>query len=126
MGKKATKATKKFAAKGHLKKQIQTRQKHQQIKRKLQGRNARKATKNTHNDNDDDEGQGEDASVTKKGKRWSPSSALKIYMVWLWSSAGKGMTVDDFLGGGFMDAADSEGEDEEEVCMSWFVALHSK
>jgi nucleolar complex protein 2 len=42
MGKKPAKATKKIAAKGQLKKAIQTRHKHQQIKRKVQNRKAGK------------------------------------------------------------------------------------
>jgi nucleolar complex protein 2 len=35
---RATKATKKYAASGQLKKSIQARHKHQQIKKKIQGR----------------------------------------------------------------------------------------
>lgn len=38
MGKKATKATRKFAASGQLKKTIQQRRKHQDIQRKVQRR----------------------------------------------------------------------------------------
>lgn len=38
MGRGATKATKKYAASGQLKKSIQARHKHQQIKKKIQGR----------------------------------------------------------------------------------------
>lgn len=67
MGKKATKATKKFAASGQLKKQIQSRHKHQQIKKKVQGRRAGKPTKVEQNDDSNDEG--EDVPVQKKGKR---------------------------------------------------------
>lgn len=40
MGKKATKATRKFAASGQLKKTIQQRRKHQDIKRKAERRKA--------------------------------------------------------------------------------------
>lgn len=38
MGKKAPKSARKFAAAGHLKKTIGDRRKHQQVKKKLQGR----------------------------------------------------------------------------------------
>ena len=45
MGKKATKATRKFAASGQLKKTIQQRRKHQDIKRKAERRKASKKGK---------------------------------------------------------------------------------
>jgi len=45
MGKKASKATKKFAASGQLKKTIQARHKAQQIKKKIQGRRGNKGGK---------------------------------------------------------------------------------
>ena len=38
MGKKATKASRKYAASGQLKKEIQSRKKHQQIKRNIERR----------------------------------------------------------------------------------------
>jgi hypothetical protein len=42
MGKKAAKATRKFAASGQLKKTIQARKKHQEIRKKTQGKQKRK------------------------------------------------------------------------------------
>ena len=45
MGKKATKATRKFAASGQLKKTIQQRRKHQDIKRKAERRKGSKKGK---------------------------------------------------------------------------------
>jgi nucleolar complex protein 2 len=49
MKKKANKATRKFAAKGQLKKTIQTRQKHQQFKKKVQGRRGKGFGRRTEN-----------------------------------------------------------------------------
>ena len=45
MGKKATKATRKFAASGQLKKTIQQRRKHQDIKRKAERRKTNSSQK---------------------------------------------------------------------------------
>lgn len=42
---RATKATKKYAASGQLKKSIQARHKHQQIKKKIQGRKGKQKHK---------------------------------------------------------------------------------
>jgi nucleolar complex protein 2 len=71
MGKKATKATKKFAASGQLKKQIQTRHKQQQIKRKVQGRRGGKGTKGAVTRDEGSSGEeDEEHPVKKKGKRW--------------------------------------------------------
>ncbi|KAF8890669.1 Noc2-domain-containing protein [Infundibulicybe gibba] len=65
MGKKATKATKKFASSGQLKKTIQARHKHQQIKKRSQNRKGAKAEKaSSHNretDMDQDEASDLDA-----------------------------------------------------------------
>ena len=57
MGKKATKATRKFAASGQLKKTIQQRRKHQDIKRKAERRKTNKKGKgpNTAHEKEDDE-----------------------------------------------------------------------
>ncbi|PSS34248.1 hypothetical protein PHLCEN_2v1714 [Hermanssonia centrifuga] len=91
MGKKATKATRKFAASGQLKKTIQQRRKHQDIKRKTERRKVGKRGKGGQTNNDDEaDDEGEEVGKTN-GKF-------------------KGMSVDDFLGGGFMD-----GEDDEDV-----------
>ena len=45
MGKKASKATRKFASSGQLKKVIQARHKHQQIRKRTQGRRGTKSGK---------------------------------------------------------------------------------
>lgn len=54
MGKKATKATRKFAASGQLKKTIQQRRKHQDIRRKVERRNATKKGKGKEKQVDED------------------------------------------------------------------------
>lgn len=45
MGKRASKATKKFASSGQLKKVIQARHKHQQIRKRTQGKRGAKDVK---------------------------------------------------------------------------------
>jgi nucleolar complex protein 2 len=58
MGKKATKATRKFAASGQLQKTIQQRRKHQDIKRKAERRKTNKKGKGretAYNEADDEE-----------------------------------------------------------------------
>ncbi|KAJ7619529.1 Noc2-domain-containing protein [Roridomyces roridus] len=108
MGKKAPKSMKKFAASGRLKKTIESRKKHQEIKKKISGRRSggkgNKGTKDSRpvaakpHHGDDEEEDEEDAPPTK-GKA---------------SKKGK-MTVDDFLGGNFMDDSDEEVEDDEDM-----------
>ncbi|KAJ7260970.1 Noc2p family-domain-containing protein [Mycena haematopus] len=95
MGKKAAKSMKKFASSGQLKKTIDARRKHQQIKKKNSSKksahDAKKGKQKPGVAREDEEEEGESAPV--KGK--------------------KRMTVDDFLSGGFMDD-DSDGEEGEE------------
>lgn len=55
MGKKATKATKKFASSGQLKKVIQARHKHRQILKRSQGRRGAKEGKERAEPNDIEE-----------------------------------------------------------------------
>jgi nucleolar complex protein 2 len=69
MGKKATKATKKFAAKGQLKKTIQARQKHNQIRKKSQGRKAGSGKSNNRNEERDGEEEGEERELVETGKK---------------------------------------------------------
>ncbi|KAL1739666.1 Noc2p family-domain-containing protein, partial [Schizophyllum fasciatum] len=96
---KTSKATKKFIASGKLKKTIQDRKKHREIKKKYDSRRGAKgkgkagAPAEDPEDDDDDE---EDA--VEEGEE---------------RAKGKGMTVDDFLGGGFMNGDDDEGQDME-------------
>ncbi|KAI0282751.1 Noc2-domain-containing protein [Russula aff. rugulosa BPL654] len=98
MAKKGTKATRKFAASGQLTKQIQARRKHQQIQRKLnKNKNtSSKGRERPHVDADEDEE--ENAKEIKSSKK-----------------SHKGMSVDDFLGAGFMEEEDQddEGPDDE-------------
>ncbi|KAH8114877.1 Noc2-domain-containing protein [Phellopilus nigrolimitatus] len=115
MGKKATKASRKYASSGQLKKEIQSRKKHQQIKRTVERRKTGKGKGKAHDDQDvngkgrasgaDDEGgedvgEGDDVEMSdKETKKF------------------KGMSVDDFMKGGFMDGdseEDASGNDENE------------
>ncbi|PCH43014.1 Noc2-domain-containing protein [Wolfiporia cocos MD-104 SS10] len=96
MGKKLAKSARKFAASGQLKRTIQARRKHRDIKKKTDKRKANKGKGKQVADDDDNE---EDEGMNAEEKF-------------------KGMSVDDFLGGGFMqndDESESGGElDEEE------------
>ncbi|KAH8831083.1 Noc2-domain-containing protein [Flagelloscypha sp. PMI_526] len=99
MGKKAPKSARKFASKGHLKKTIGDRKKHQQIKKKIQGRRGAhtKLSKKVVEDHDIGEDDQEvDEPTSGKAK----------------------MTVDDFLGAKFMqdesDASSGEEADSDE------------
>lgn len=69
MGKKATKATKKFVASGQLKKTIQQRHKQQQIRRKVEGRKGSKNSNPKKVSQDGDEEEDEDVEVPKSQKR---------------------------------------------------------
>ncbi|KIK93298.1 hypothetical protein PAXRUDRAFT_522731 [Paxillus rubicundulus Ve08.2h10] len=116
---KASKATRKFASSGQLKKTIQSRKKHQLVKKKINSRRGAKGKGkdkapvdvDEHGDEDEDE---EVQEIKGQGK-----------------TDVKGMSVDDFLGAGFMEddsddednvdqdnsdgAEDEEDEDEEDV-----------
>ncbi|KAJ3500788.1 hypothetical protein NLJ89_g9637 [Agrocybe chaxingu] len=97
MGKKATKATKKFASSGKLKKTIQARHKAQQIKKKFEKRRGNKGKdRSVEEDVEDDVEQEKEVPKAGKSKR---------------------MTVDDFLNGDFMDGSDDEdmGGDDSAV-----------
>lgn len=108
MGKKAAKSTRKFAASGQLKKAIQARHKHQQVKKKFdkrrgnKGRSSHTPAEVLESDGDGDEG-GEDTRsqcVTIPMLDYPANSS--------WSDRLKGISVDEFLGAGFME----EGSDE--------------
>ncbi|KAH9476916.1 putative NOC2 family protein [Psilocybe cubensis] len=98
MGKKATKATKKFVASGQLKKTIEARRKKQQIAKKFAARRGNKGGKGKDraDDRDDEEDEAEEqvAPSTKKSQ--------------------KRMTVDSFLSGDFMDQSDDDGLGDED------------
>ncbi|KAJ7041198.1 Noc2-domain-containing protein [Mycena alexandri] len=100
MGKKAAKSMKKFASSGQLKKTIDARRKHQQIKRKNLSKKSVKDGKAKQRPAEAQEGDEEDEEETSSSK--APVKGSK-----------KRMTVDDFLGGGFMDGSDDEDEDED-------------
>ena len=63
MGKKATKATRKFAASGQLKKTIQQRRKHQDIKRKVERRKGSRKGKEKQQARDVEEEDDDDENV---------------------------------------------------------------
>ncbi|KAG6865341.1 hypothetical protein C0991_003378 [Blastosporella zonata] len=98
MGKKASKQTKKFAASGQLKKVIQARHKHQQIRKRTQGKRGAKDEKarSEVTDVEDDEEEEVEAHVPQKSK-----------------TSKKGMSVDDLLGAGFMDGSDDDDGAED-------------
>jgi nucleolar complex protein 2 len=82
MGKKATKATKKFASSGQLKKVIQARHKHQQIVKRTQGRRGAKDGKEKVGRNNaelEEDGDEEEPNTHKRFVRHIYSSDLLIY-----------------------------------------------
>ncbi|KAJ7079563.1 Noc2-domain-containing protein [Mycena belliarum] len=102
MGKKAAKSMKKFASSGQLKKTIDARRKHQQIKRKNLSKKSVKDGKAKQRPAEQEEGEAAEAGPSRL------KAAAK--------GSKKGMTVDDFLDGGFMDASDEdEGEEDEDM-----------
>ncbi|CDO70395.1 hypothetical protein BN946_scf184999.g35 [Trametes cinnabarina] len=100
MGKKAVKSTRKFAASGQLKKTIQARRKFRDFKKKAE---KRKGGKGKDRNVAEDEGGSEDDEQELDDT----------------SGKFKGMSVDDFLGGGFMQGgSDEEGSESGEDAMS--------
>ncbi|KAK0189752.1 Noc2-domain-containing protein [Armillaria mellea] len=89
---KASKSMKKFASSGQLKKTIEARRKHQQIRKKAQGKKNGKPKSKVVEDVDED--MDADEPVEEKPTK-------------------KGMTVDDILGAGFMEGSDADGDDSE-------------
>lgn len=66
---KATKATRKFASSGQLKKTIQSRKKHQQIKKRIEGRRGAKGKgKDKAPVQDDDDGERDDAEENEENE----------------------------------------------------------
>ncbi|KAF7373362.1 Noc2-domain-containing protein [Mycena sanguinolenta] len=95
MGKKAAKSMKKFAASGQLKKTIDARRKHQQIKKKISSKKpAQDPKKGKHKQTVVREDEEEEEPTPVKGK--------------------KRMSVDEFLSGGFMDD-DSDGKEDSDM-----------
>ncbi|OSD03680.1 Noc2-domain-containing protein [Trametes coccinea BRFM310] len=100
MGKKAAKSTRKFAASGQLQKAIQARRKFRDFKKKAEKRRGGKG-KDRNVAEDDDHSENEDEDVQETSGKF------------------KGMSVDDFLGGGFMQGdSDEEGSESGEEAMS--------
>ena len=122
MGRGTTKATKKYAASGQLKKSIQARHKHQQIKKKIQGRKGKQKHSKGQSRSlatEEDEETENNVETSKATKGWVVIFAVKILSYI--SNRTKGMTVDSFLNGGFMDAIDDDSSIEEESTYdSWF------
>ncbi|KAJ7147331.1 Noc2-domain-containing protein [Mycena filopes] len=102
MGKKAAKSMKKFASSGQLKKTIDARRKHQQIKRKNNSKKSVKDGKAKQRPADTHEGDEEDDEEASTSK--APAKGSK-----------KRMTADDFLGGGFMDGSEDEEDEDEDM-----------
>ncbi|KAG6891449.1 hypothetical protein C0992_006708 [Termitomyces sp. T32_za158] len=96
MGKKASKQTKKFAASGQLKKVIQARHKHQQIRKRTQGKRGPKGDKVRSEQVDiQDEEDEIEAPTNAKAKK-----------------SKKGMSVDELLNADFMGES---GDDEDNI-----------
>ena len=114
MGKKATKATRKFAASGQLKKTIQQRRKHQDIKRKAERRRTGKKGKETQDTREGDADEENDVELEGAESKcvFSSSSCVDVLTRFRF----KGMSVDDFRGGGFL-----EGQEEDEVCEHQYI-----
>ncbi|OAX38419.1 Noc2-domain-containing protein [Rhizopogon vinicolor AM-OR11-026] len=99
---KAAKSSRKFAASGKLKQSIQSRKKHQQLRKKIEGRRGthgkgkRRVTSEENGDDDDDEEKVVAEEAKKAGKDV------------------KKMTVSDLLGAEFMDDDDDDDDDDAE------------
>ncbi|PFH45739.1 hypothetical protein AMATHDRAFT_71159 [Amanita thiersii Skay4041] len=105
MGKKAAKSTRKFAASGQLKKTIQARHKHQQIRKRNQNRRGNKDGKHKQRvEKDDSDGTEEEEEEEEVEVKEKPRKREK---------GSKPMTVDDFLKGDFMEESDDDAEIED-------------
>lgn len=114
MGKKASKASRKYAASGQLQKEIKSRRKHQQIKRNIERKRSgkpkdgaedkenvsgqRKGKEKAEDVEEGDEEGGDSDGET--GQYVQNLSRMEIYEI---LQRFKGMSVDDFLKGDFMD-----------------------
>ncbi|KLO16607.1 Noc2-domain-containing protein [Schizopora paradoxa] len=109
MGKKASKASRKYAASGQLKKEIESRKKHQQIKRNIERKRTGKPGFDKENANGQRKGK-EKAEDTEEGDDAEEEGNG------LDGETGqfKGMSVDDFLKGDFMEDGSDKDEDEED------------
>jgi hypothetical protein len=109
MAKKGTKATRKFAASGQLKKKIEARRKHQQIQKKAhKNKNARNKGKERAQD-----GEEHAEEVKSLKKRHVVLNSLSVDGALHVSCSLKGiMSVDDLLGASFM-------AEDEDVSLKW-------
>ncbi|KAG2093039.1 Noc2-domain-containing protein [Suillus cothurnatus] len=99
---KAAKSSRKFAASGKLKQAIQSRKKHQQMQKKIQGR------RGAH-------GKGKQQAVTEaEGSEPDDEEEVKGVSKKAGKDAKK-MTVEDLLGAEFMDDDDDAEEDEDDA-----------
>ncbi|KAI0717685.1 Noc2-domain-containing protein [Cerioporus squamosus] len=103
MGKKAVKSTRKFAASGQLQKTIQARRKHRDIKKKAEKRQAAKGKGRPVAKGEGRAGEGSDED--DEDEKGVAKASGKF----------KGMSVDDFLGGGFMQNASDDEDEASEV-----------
>ena len=98
MGKKATKASRKYAASGQLKKEIQARKKHQQVKRAVERRKGG-GGKTKGRDGEANGSAGTRPGITSKEDEVDDDLSEEDNE----TGKFKGMNVDDFLKGGFME-----------------------
>ncbi|KAF8507692.1 Noc2-domain-containing protein [Hysterangium stoloniferum] len=105
MGKKAPKASRKLAAKGELKRQIQERHKHQKVKKQINIRKAQKAAKANGKSKGRGHDKGEDGDEEDDEEDGTKDNKFQ------------GMSVDAFLGAGFMNGkgeSDNSGSDNDD------------
>lgn len=110
------KATKKFAARGQLKKTIEARHKARQIKKKFNNRKTPRSDKGKERERvvSEDESDAEGPGEVKKGSKgcanifFMPGDPINMRT---WYSA-KRMTVDSFLNGDFMNESGEEDIDD--------------
>ncbi|KAG2746017.1 Noc2-domain-containing protein [Suillus brevipes Sb2] len=98
---KAAKSSRKFAASGKLKQAIQSRKKHQQMQKKIQGRRGAHGKGKRQAVTEADDGESDDEEKEVKGVSKEAGKDAKK------------MTVEDLLGAEFMD--DDADEDEDDV-----------
>lgn len=101
MAKGAKKSTKKFVTSGRLKKTIETRKKHQQLHKKIQGRRGTRGKGKQRQPVDSDGGSDEEERAEKKSS--SKCVQFPAIVTVLSFHRTTGMSVDDFLGAKFMD-----------------------
>jgi len=128
---KATKASRKFVSSGQLKRTIQARHKSQAIQKKVQGRKRSRdrkqrsgvngAATGIENDDDDEDNETAEAAGLSSGTKGCVPSVSSSRLDSLPDSV---KSVDDFLGGAFMEESDDESQvDGYDVIMSYAIRL---